>query len=612
MRGTIKIFFLVFFFMSLQSLRAQDPTVKKDSASMYNNIEKYSKKRKFTKFIHKLIFRQTRTEQPKKVATKEKNREIPYRKYEGKIIRKINIVTLDPFGYSVHDTTTKQKNFIERAGNSLHFKTRQITIRNLLLIKKNQPLDSLLIKESQRLIRTQRYIREVTVTPETVSSSSDSIDLTIRVLDAWSLIPDASFSGSRYDIELREKNFFGTGHEFRNKYRQNIKDGDNYYRSRYYVPNIANTYINTTIEYENDVDDDFVKSINIERPFFSPYARWAGGIFVDQRYVSDSMKTVTGTIGYQRIKSSSQDFWAGHSIQVFKGNTEEDRATNFVSSIRYLRKRFQEAPGPLYDSINYYTRQDLYLISIGITSRKYIQDKYIFNYEIIEDVPIGRIFGITGGMQRKNHTNRLYLGSKVAIGNHYEFGYLSGAIEYGTFFRGSNLEDGALTFQATYFTNLIDAGKGRWKFRQFIKPQLVLGFKRNPYDNITINGEYGLPGFDGFGLIGTKKLLLSFQTQSYAPWELLGFRFGPFLSCTLGVLSDEHHAITNSKLYSQFGIGVLITNRYLVFNSFQVSFSFYPSIPGQGDNVLKSNSVKSTDFQFDDFQYGKPETVLYQ
>ena len=60
------------------------------------------------------------------------------------------------------------------------------------LIKKNKPLDSLLVKESERLIRTQRYINRVDISPKLIPNSPDSVDVNIRVLDSWSLIPQGS------------------------------------------------------------------------------------------------------------------------------------------------------------------------------------------------------------------------------------------------------------------------------------------------------------------------------------------------------------------------------------------------------------------------------------
>ena len=55
-------------------------------------------------------------------------------KYEGKIIRNIKITTLDPFGYSDSDSTRQPKIFAQKAGNALHLKTKNIAIKNLLLI----------------------------------------------------------------------------------------------------------------------------------------------------------------------------------------------------------------------------------------------------------------------------------------------------------------------------------------------------------------------------------------------------------------------------------------------------------------------------------------------
>jgi hypothetical protein len=106
-------------------------------------------------------------------------------------------------------------------------------------------------------------------------------------------------------------------------------------------------------------------------------------------------------------------------------------------------------------------------------------------------------------------------------------------------------------------------------------------------------------------------MLIAFQTQTYAPGMFLGFRFSPFLNMTLGMLTDDKKHLFDSPLYSKFGIGVLISNDYLVFNSFQLSFAYYPTIPGLGDNLLKTNSFKNDDLKLLDYQIGEPTVVPY-
>jgi hypothetical protein len=198
---------------------------------------------------------------------------------------------------------------------------------------------------------------------------------------------------------------------------------------------------------------------------------------------------------------------------------------------------------------------------------------------------------------------------RFSYGSYTRRGYLSTNIEYGTFFHNSHKEQSVVTIGINYFTGLFEVGK--WRFRQFIKPQVTLGSNRFSYDTLTLNNEYGLDGFNSTGISGTKRLLLTLQTQSYAPLNFFGFHFGPFLVCSLGMLGDAY-GFKNRKLYSQFGFGVLIKNENLVFNTFQISVSFYPVIPGKGYDIMKLNSYRTTDFGFRDFEIGKPDVVMYR
>jgi len=98
----------------------------------------------------------------------------PYRNFEGKIIRNIDIVTLDPFGYSVNDTAALPQNIVTKSGNTLHVKTQSFTIKNLLLFRGNEPFDSLLVKESERLVRGQNYVAEVKFSVVPAGTANDS------------------------------------------------------------------------------------------------------------------------------------------------------------------------------------------------------------------------------------------------------------------------------------------------------------------------------------------------------------------------------------------------------------------------------------------------------
>ena len=215
------------------------------------------------------------------------------------------------------------------------------------------PLDSLLLRESERLIRTQRYINRVDIRPELILNNPDSVDVTVRVLDSWSLIPKGAITSSHANIELNERNFLGSGHEFDNEFKNRFSDGKNAYRFEYTIPNIKNTFLKTTLKYQIDLDNYYSKSINVERPFYSAFTKWAGGIYLDQQFRKDSLADANLNYAFQNFKYNSQDFWIGHAFSIFKGNTENNKTTNLVWTGRFLNIKFIESPTPEYVPIQF-------------------------------------------------------------------------------------------------------------------------------------------------------------------------------------------------------------------------------------------------------------------
>ena len=83
-------------FCSFLELSAQKKESQQDSTEVYKKIETYSEKSKFTKMIHKWIFRPTANKDERQPQNEKKP---SYAEFEGKIIRKIIIDTKDPFGF---------------------------------------------------------------------------------------------------------------------------------------------------------------------------------------------------------------------------------------------------------------------------------------------------------------------------------------------------------------------------------------------------------------------------------------------------------------------------------------------------------------------------------
>ena len=273
----------------------------------------------------------------------------------------------------------KPRNSFERFGNSIHLKTKEFTIRNLLLFRKNSLCDSLLLKESERLIRSQRYIREVVVTPIFLGSTSDSIDIKVRVLDSWTLIPTGSLSSSKSSIKLTERNIFGLGHQISGEIGNQFSPSEKAIFGNYTINNVLNTFIRFDLEYSNDFDNDSKRKVSLNRPFYSVFTKNAGGLsfentmFTEQFPVSDSLV-------YVPTKFEFQEYWYGRAFRLNKKIVKDNIYTNLIAAINFNRKAILRKPDETLDTSSFFASEKNIIGYVGLSKQRFYQDKFIFNY----------------------------------------------------------------------------------------------------------------------------------------------------------------------------------------------------------------------------------------
>lgn len=603
------LFFLIGFYCIPCALFAQEYERKKDSTDRetqkkIEKIKENSDNGKLSKFLRRVLIKDPN----KKSVASDENIKPTYKHAEGKVIRNIDITTLDPFGYSLTNPDQKPDKWIKKASNATHIKSSRLAIRNYLLFRKNKRLDSTKVLESARLLRNQDFIRRVHI--EAIEVGLDSVDLKIRVLDAWSTVLIPSISANNYKGDLRERNFLGLGHSFINKVSYRSDESRTRYSGRYIVPNIYNTYIRSNLRYSKDFQGNHYKKIAFDRPFYSNLATWAGGVELAELYFRDSLPNAQQEYDRQPVKYFQQRYWGGYSVPVVNNPKSEYANYRMVYSMAYDSKNFSEAPTQEYDSIKYYSNERHLLFKVALSSNTYVQDKYIFRYDEIEDIPIGKLYSITTGIRRKRNRYQMYLGLEYSFGNYHRFGYFGGDVQVGSYYDKGSLNQAALNIDFTYFTPIIDIGS--WRIRQFATQSLMYGINRDPIsvDNLSLLGKDGIEGFNE-SVLGNKRAVLSLQTQSYSPGALLGFRFNPFINATFGVVGKKGKSIFNSPLYTRIGLGVLITNDYFVIERFQLSISYYPNIPSEGSHIFHINSLRNHDFSLDDFNSGRPAIVPF-
>ena len=206
-------------------------------------------------------------EHPKQPASGELKNVNPYQKYSRKIIRNVNVLVYDPFGYFVTDTIQKNINTIQKLGNHVHLKKRRFIMQNRILFKNNEPLNALKLSESERILREAVFINYAKIyTTET--RNKDSVDVTGLVHDKWPVALSIALSDISAKADFRNQNLFGWGQQFQNSVGYYRSANTFEYGGCYNISNLENTFISYQATRDGTRAD-----LVFDRPFYSPLAR---------------------------------------------------------------------------------------------------------------------------------------------------------------------------------------------------------------------------------------------------------------------------------------------------------------------------------------------------
>lgn len=537
-----------------------------------------------------------------------------YKRYQGKIIRNIEIKSLDPFGTQIQDTLLHNAGYLEKAGNKIHVSTTKRTVKSQLLFDKGDELDPLQLRESERLLRRQEYIRDARIVIVPLKNKSkDSVDVLVIVQDRWSLNGSLGMSTTQSDFNITETNFLGTGSRITQggKYdfnRNKFTDWSGEFKDN----NIRNTYIDGAIFYNTT---PFLRSrgIYFDRTFYSPLTKWAGATGYthydrDLEYFRND-----GTLIPAKLKNNISELWVGRSFPL-SNHSEADRSSSVILSGRYMNNHYTDRPTKALDSFFVFQNQNLYLFSVGFSTRRYYKDRKIFRFGNTEDVPEGRMFSITFGKLDEETADYLYASLKVAAGQHVEgLGYVSGSAEYGTFYNNYIAQKGVFNFDGTYFSDLWTSGK--WNMRQFIYLRTTNGLNRAPGEFITINGRgnEGLYGFNSSSVAGRNKSLIKFESIIYTPFNVAGFQIAAVVFAGFGKIGRNiYPTIKDQTIYQAYGVGFLIRKENIVFNTIRIALGYYPNIPAGSGAEYRFNPFGISNLNLRDYDITRPELINYR
>lgn len=581
--------------------------------SLYHKLEEKADRHKVTGWIFDAIFEdpdKVKREEDtaiKVVSRREKKVANAYLPYAGKPIRSITIEVVDPFGYSVHDTFKHPTQRIQRIGNRYHVTTRKKVIRNQLLFKQGDVVDPVKLSESERLLRQAPFINDARIYVRKGKNAKDSLDILVRVHDKWSLEPESNFDVNKPDFFITENNFAGVGHQFREGVGYDVVNKMVSNSGKYGIYNIRNTYISSAFSYYYDeLLTNF--TLNLDRPFYSPLAKYAGGITLSKSYshflYTDS---ILQTETRFPLDFAIADVWAGRNFRVGNRRKLKDRVNNILTGARYYNLQYQEKPQQDYDPDHTLRDESLYLANVGYSSMKFYKDRYISRFGANEDIPLGfAIQLISGYRQRELEADRYYAGVSLSSSRLFSKIYLQTTVAYGTFYNRYSTQQGVASVELFGFSNL--AQFGRWYFRQFARVKYMQGIDRNTSESITLNPPE-MVGFNSETLLAKSKAFVNLQTIIYTPYNIIGFRFAPVIMMGFGQVGNGFSDVFSGRVYQAYSFGLLIRNENLLFNTFEITLGIYPNMPGGGTVAGNVSSGRRTPFS--NMYIGKPDMIPY-
>jgi len=529
-----------------------------------------------------------------------------------KVVRRIEIRTLDAFGYSISDTARHPRTFWEKAGNGLHLKTARSRVRQVLLFRPGQLLEPQALAESERLLRQTPEILDARVLVNETTSTRDSVDIDVLTTDVFSITAGIDLgSATSGVITLGDANFLGQGHQLENSYRYGLDEGQTWnYEGSYTAP--FRHFIYAQARYRS-VYNNRLGAVSIRRDFYSPTTRYAGAINLESttQGIPAQSQPPGGPTEFFPLRYLVQDAWVGRALRLRSYDLGYENPGRVIVAARMYRTQYTHVPSPLYHNTT------LLLGTVGYSVRRYYKDRYLFGFGRTEDVPTGTLVSFTAGYDMNSVVPHRYFDVRLAAATFGSgAGYLYGAVDLGSFQRVDNTktwEQGILATELTSFTRLYHAGN--WQYRHFLSSRATIGLNRRPGEVLQgITNERGLRGFSPANpILATSRFVLNYETTLFTPLSLLGFRLAGIAFADAAWITERPGGGTpfTGAPYTGFGLGLRFRNEFTALRTFQLLFGYYPRGLNSANGVRMFESARET-VTFNDFGLGAPGTGPYQ
>ena len=447
----------------------------------------------------------------------------------------------------------KEDNWPYRLANASHFTTHTSVIRYSLLFKTGEPVSVRLIEETERVLRRNQFLYDVSITP--VAYKDGRVDVEIKTRDSWSLEFGAIFGRSggtnTTSVMLVEKNLLGMGIHIGYSGKTDVdRTGTEFTIGKNHLFGNWEQISYAHAIYDDGKEDRFA----LNRPFYALDARWAAGMSADVNERIESEFNSGVAVGQYHHSSASHEIFGGLSRGLVNG-----WARRYSAGVQYQQDEYQldpllPTPSVLpFDQkiiapfVRYEVVEDQFE---KVTNRNLINRAEFFNLGLTAKVQLGR------SMWDSTRKYWIYDGS-ISEGWHLSAKqslFLSGHLS------GRNGNEGGdvrlLGGLARYYRP--QSGYGLF----YAEAAVDTVHEGTASDQLLLGGDTGLRGYPLRYQTGTQRVLLSLEQRGYSNLYLFRiFRVGGAVFYDVGrAWGGVNQNVTNPSWLSDVGIGIRVFN----------------------------------------------------
>ena len=232
----------------------------------------------------------------------------------GARVGKIRVLTGEIF-----DTEDPQENYLLfRWANAIHVQTRTETIERALLFRTGDPVSVRAIEETERLLRSNRYLHDVQFRP--VAYHDGVVDIEVTTRDSWTLDVGVSLGraggANSGGVQIKEYNLLGTGTSMSLGHSSDVDRTSNTFQ----IANNRAFGTWTALGYSHSSNSDGRRdAASVVRPFYELDARWAAGASVVRDSRIDSVYNAGEIVSEYRHQQNLGEAFAGWSSGLSNG-----------------------------------------------------------------------------------------------------------------------------------------------------------------------------------------------------------------------------------------------------------------------------------------------------